>query len=222
MSEHECPFCRAALTLRRIAVGVAVGGAVACVPTPAYGGPPATAVRASSDAGAPEAAASAAFPDESLIADLVAAYAGPPQGPSTNAESICGVKVPIPEAWTAQRNGDVLVLTPKAVSTLRVAVVRVAELDAVRAVGLAWDAVLPGVEREPVLASHPATPTGWDAVTQLTYDSGGPVARSAEAFRAGNSHCVLLVEGPKNEVDAWSGTVTSFRDSVAGGRPPSP
>jgi CubicO group peptidase (beta-lactamase class C family) len=110
-----------------------------------------------------------------------------------------GASLQAPKGWWLTEVGEALLLEDPD-RTLKVWLVETREPDAARAIAAAWQRVAPGFEL--AVAGAPDTPPpsgGWDAITTLSYDTGGGGDRVVEALarRHGEITHVALIDGDR-------------------------
>ena len=107
-----------------------------------------------------------------------------------------GAHFEAPKGWTLTKRADgVLVLTPPE-KDLTLAFVEVAGSDADAAIAAAWKKLDPGFARAVDVRSTPPARDGWDAVTQIAYDTPPAESRAvmAVALRKGTTQYVALID----------------------------
>ncbi len=121
----------------------------------------------------------------------------------TPMKSASGASFEAPKGWFVTKTGERIVLqTPE-----RDLVLTLLELpnepDAERAIASAWKKVAPDFKRTPKATTTPPTKDGWDAITQIVYETGGSEARAvlALARRKAGTQYVLLLDGAAAGLD---------------------
>ncbi|MBI5494827.1 MAG: beta-lactamase family protein [Deltaproteobacteria bacterium] len=131
-----------------------------------------------------------------------ASSGSPPLDADTLVTSASGATLSVAKGWWVTRNGDLLRLEgPERDVTLTL--LEVKDPDAVHAIAGAWPRVQPGFARKVKQVVTPPPRDGWDAVTQVTYETTTQEARVlvAIARRKGDTQYITLLDGALAGVD---------------------
>ena len=182
--------------MRRLAAVALLHGLVGCggagAPPPVVAGAPASPP--------PEAPTPSAAPRQ-LEADT------PMKSPS-------GATFEAPKGWFVTEAGAVVTLvSPEREVTLRLVEIQGAAA-APAAIAAAWAKTQPGFARKPRHTMNPPLKDGWEAITQIVYETGGAEARTVVgvARKKGGTHYVTLLDAADAGLDrrgAQLGTIVS-------------
>lgn len=145
--------------------------------------------------GSPPAAPRVAAPEPR------AATAAPPAAPvrldaDTKTTTATGATFEAPKGWLLAKRADAIVLEAPE-HDLELAFVEVREKDLAKAIALAWARIQPAFARKPKTTNEPPPRDGWDAITQIVYDTSAAEGRDVVALarRKGDVTYVTLIDG---------------------------
>jgi len=120
----------------------------------------------------------------------------------TPMKSRSGAVFEAPKGWFLRQEGDVVTLqAPERDLTLTF--LEIKEEDAAKAIEQAWKRITPGFSLKAAHVTTPPAKDGWDAVTQIVYQTGGNEHRTVigAALKKGAVQYITLVDGDNGALD---------------------